>query len=234
MSQLFHLIIYQPLFNILVFLYNIVPGHDIGIAIILLTLLVKVILHPLTRRTTHHQKGLQALAPQVKKLKEKHKGDPVMLSQETMKLYKEYGVSPAGGCLPLFIQIPILIGLFQVFRMGFTSEALSDLYSFIANTGALNPLAFGFLDLSKKITVVAVVAGAAQFIQGYFFTPRPEKGTNDTAQIFSQQMIFMAPAITFFISLTLPSALPFYWLVNTLFTIIELRIINQRYLTSKN
>lgn len=226
MSQLFHALIYQPLFNLLVFFYTLIPGQDVGIAIILLTLVIKLLFYPLTKKTSLHQKRLQELAPHLKKIQEDHKGRPELLSQETMRLYREHGVSPFGGCLPLLIQLPILIGLFQVFRTGFTPDSLVNLYSFIKSPGAIDPLFLGIIDLSQKNIYLALLAGIAQFFQGYFFTPQAGGGS-DTMGLMSKQMMLMAPALTFFISLGLPAALPFYWLINTLATIGE-TVFNER------
>ena len=227
---MFHTFIYQPLFNLLVFLYNVIPGHDVGIAIIALTFFTKLIFHPLTRKSFHYQKNMQALSPQLKKLKEQHKGKPDMLNQETMKLYKENGTSPLGGCLPVLIQLPLLIGLFQVFRAGFSQSALSELYSFVANPGNINPLFFGFLDLSRSNTIVALFAAIAQFIQGYALPiiPLPEaQEGGDFSQQMGKQMIYMAPVLTFIVSFSLPAALPFYWFFNTVFTALEVLYINK-------
>ena len=220
---MFHTIIYQPLFNLLVLLYDIIPGRDIGIAIIVLTLAIKLALHPFTKKSAQYQKGMQALSPQLKKLKEQHKDKPDILTQETMKLYKETGVSPFGGCLPILIQLPLLIGLFQVFRAGFTQSALADLYSFIQNPGVINPLFLGFLNLSQPSIVVAFLASVAQFVQGYMFPliPVPSEAGGDMNQQLTKQMIFMAPILTFIISIGLPAALPFYWFFNSAFSAIE-------------
>ena len=226
---MFHIIVYQPLFNLLVFLYNVIPGRDIGVAIIVLTLAIKLLLHPFTKKSAHYQKGMQALSPQLKKLKEQHKDKPDVLTKETMKLYKETGVSPFGGCLPILIQLPLLIGLFQVFRAGFTQSALVDLYSFVQNPGVINPLFLGFLDLSKASIPVALLASAAQFIQGYVFPlmPMPSQEGSDMNQQLTKQMIFMAPILTFIISIGLPAALPFYWFFNSAFSAIEVFILKK-------
>lgn len=223
MSQFFHLVLYQPLFNLLIFFYNTIPGHDIGVSIIVIIFVVKLIMYPFSRKTVHTQRKMQALQPRLQEIKEKHKNDKAAQTQETMKLYQEEGVNPMSGCLPLLIQLPLLIALFQVFRTGFDAKSLDSLYPFIANPGQLDPWFLGILDLSKRSIVMSFLAGGAQFFQTYAtggkeaFTAK-SKNTNQQMQ---KQMVFMAPILTIFISISLPSALALYWVVNTALTIGE-------------
>lgn len=99
---------------ILTNLYSIIPNY--GVLLIVFSILVKVLLHPLTRKSYKSTKEMQAIQPLITELRQKYKGDPQRLNQETMKLYKEHGVNPLGGCLPMLLQMPILIALFTVFR----------------------------------------------------------------------------------------------------------------------
>lgn len=223
MSQLFHLILYQPLFNLLVFFYNIIPGHDVGIAILVITLLTKVILYPFTKKTLHTQRKMSELAPKIKEIQEKYKQNKAKQTEETMKLYQEHGVNPLGGCLPILIQLPLLIALFQVFRTGFDSSFLINLYPFIKNPGELNPWFLGIVDLSRKNTFLAILAGLSQFIHTRIVGGGKTRETmsSDISHIMQKQMVFMAPILTVLISFSLPSALPFYWLANTLLSIGE-------------
>ncbi|MBI3273531.1 MAG: membrane protein insertase YidC [Candidatus Colwellbacteria bacterium] len=223
MSQLFHIILYQPLFNLLVFLYN-NTGQDVGIAIFFLTVIIKLVLYPFTKKTLESQKAMQALQPKIKEIQEKHSHDKAAQAQETMKLYKDYGVHPLGGCLPVLIQLPLLIALFQVFRTGFDAEALTNLYLFIKNPGELNPWLLGIIDLSKKNASLAFLAGVSQFFHTYLISGGnmfQKTASEDMGKAMQKQMVFMAPVITFIVSLSLPAALPFYWLINTLLSIGE-------------
>lgn len=230
MSQFFHTILYQPLFNLLIILYNAIPGHDIGIAIIGIIFLVKLILYPFTKTTLHAQRKMQDLQPRLKEIKEKHKHNKAAQTQETMKLYQEEGVNPMSGCLPLLIQLPLLIALFQVFRTGFDAKSLVNLYPFVANPGQLNPLFLGLVDLSKGSVALSIFAGIAQFFQTYIISGKEAftKKTHDTGQAMQKQMAFMTPIFTIFISLSLPSALAFYWIVNTVLSIGEHYLPNLR------
>lgn len=176
MIQLYTVILYQPLLNLLVFLYNMVPGHDLGVAIILLTILIKAVLYPLSRQSIHSQKALQDLQPKIEALKKQYKDEKEKLAKEMMTLYKNEKVNPLSSCLPLIIQLPFLIAVYQVFRTGLNSASLSLLYPFIANPGHLNLISLGLLDLAKSNVILAVLTGAAQFWQTKMLTTkRPPK-----------------------------------------------------------
>src|SRR3989338_5418607 len=157
--NIYNTILYEPLFNILVFFYNIVPFNDIGLAIILLTIFIKLILSPFFIQSIKAQRAMQAIQPKLDELKEKYKDSKEKLGPAIMELYKKEKVSPFSSCLPLLIQLPFLIAVYQVFISGLTKNSFEKLYSFVANPGALNPLAFGFLDLSEKSVVIAILAG---------------------------------------------------------------------------
>ena len=151
MVQLFNVFLYQPILNALVFIYNFVPGHDLGVAIIVITILIKLIFYPFSLKSIKSQKALQDIQPKIEALKNQYKNQKEKLGQEMMKLYKEEKVSPFSSCLPLLIQLPFLIAVYEVFRTGLTDGALNNLYPFIANPGQLNPIAFGFLDKGVRI-----------------------------------------------------------------------------------
>jgi YidC/Oxa1 family membrane protein insertase len=118
MGNLFNTILINPIINVLVFLYQVLLSFHIpyalGFAIILLTITIRLILYPLMATQLRASKKMQDLNPHLNRLKEKHKGDSKRIQEETMKLYKEHGVNPAAGCLPLLIQFPLLIALYQV------------------------------------------------------------------------------------------------------------------------
>src|SRR5438105_3158478 len=137
-SSIWHTVVYQPLYNILFFLVGIIPGHNVGLAIILLTIIVRVALFPLTGKSIKAQKAMKVLEPKLKELREKHKDDKQKLAQKSMELYQEHGVTPFSGCLPMVIQIPIIIGLYWVFSRGLHVVDTSILYSFVTAPGALN------------------------------------------------------------------------------------------------
>lgn len=218
MIQLYNAFIYQPIFNFLIWLYNIIPGHDIGIAIIVLTLAVRFLMVPLTVKQVKSQKALQELQPKMDEIKRKYKDDREKQSKELMKFYKEHKINPLASCLPLLIQLPIIFALFRAFRAGLTSSGLEVLYPFVAKPEVINPMFLGLVDLSQKNIILAVLAGIAQFIQSKMIMPKTKKAKG-MAGMMSKQMTYFMPVITVFIAMSLPAGLALYWLTTTLFAI---------------
>ena len=132
LKQLYHTILYQPIFNLLIIFYNLTAGASIVWAIILITILLKVILYPLNVAQIKSQKALQDVQPRMDEIKKKYKNDPTKMSLELSKLYKEQKINPASSCINLLIQFPILIAVYQVFRVGLSNNGgITDvLYSF--------------------------------------------------------------------------------------------------------
>jgi len=226
MGNFFTVVFYQPILNLLVFLYNTVSFQDLGIAIILLTIAIKLIFWPLGRSAIKSQKALQELQPKLEELKKQYKDDKVGLSKATMELYKNNKVNPFSSCLPLLIQLPFLFAVYQVFRDG-TNNKLGFVYSFIHRPEAINVISLGFLNLAKPNIILAVLAGLAQFWQAKMMsTVKPAvktPGSKDEgmAAIMNKQMLYLMPAITIFIGISLPAGLTLYWLVLTLLTVIQ-------------
>lgn len=227
MISLWNTIFYQPLFNLLVWLYNIIPGHDIGLAIVILTVFIKVILYPFSLQAIRAQKAMVELQPKIGELKIKYKDQKEEMSKAMMNLYKENKVNPLSSCLPVLIQLPFLIAVYQVFIHGLGSQGLENLYSFVANPGHINPVSLGFLDLSKSNIVLAVLAGAAQFWQTKMMPmSKPSQkipGSKDESMtaMMNKQMLYFMPAITVFIGATLPGGLTFYWFLTTILTVAQ-------------
>ena len=233
MIELFKTILYEPFLNLLVFFYNVIPGHDLGISIIFLTLSIKLLLLPLSMKAVKGQKELKELQPKLDKIKKKYAKEKEKQTKAIMNLYKENKVNPFASCLPLLIQLPILIAVFQVFRTGLTDVNL-PVYSFIHNPGALNTLGFGFLVLSAPNIFLAVITGIAQYIQASMLSGvspiksvAKKEGAKDESMMttMNKQMKFMMPVMTIIIGSTLPSGLMIYWLIGIVFTILEQKII---------
>src|SRR3989344_6945328 len=148
MSSLFNQILYVPFLNLLVFLYNTIAFNDFGVAIILLTVIVRLILSPLSIKTFRSQKALSELQPKIKEIQAKFKNDSREQTKQIMELYRERNVNPFSGCLPLIIQLPILIALYRVSTAGFEPSSLPVLYSFIKGPVFLNSVSLGFIDLT--------------------------------------------------------------------------------------
>lgn len=224
----FNLIIYQPLFNALILLYLYLPGHDFGIAVIVLTVLIKFILYPLSTKGIQSQKALQELQPKVQEIKDKFKDDKQKQAQATMELYKKEKVNPLSGFLVLLVQLPILIGLFRLFWQGFGEEQFRFLYGFLPHPGQIDTTFLGIMDLAEASIALAIITGIAQFVQTKMLSPVAVKNQSrkpDFSSMMQKQMLYFFPIFTVFILWRLPSAIALYWLVTTLFT------ISQQYIT---
>jgi len=227
MSYIFQTIFYQPILNLLVFLYNVVPGHDLGLAIILLTVIIKVVLLPLSKQSIKSQKALQDLQPKIDEVKKKYANQKEEMGRAMLEIYKENKVNPFSSCLPLLIQLPFLWAVFRVFRNGFAGNSLDLVYSFISRPESINNVAFGFLELAKPNIYLAILAGLAQFWQAKMMvTKKPAikaSGAKDENMmaIMNKQMVYFMPFLTVFIGLTLPGGLTLYWFVTTLLTALQ-------------
>lgn len=220
-------VIYRPILNLLVGIYNIIPGHDIGVVIILVTIVIRLILAPFMHKSLKGQKAMSALQPKLAELKELHKGDQQAHAKATMDLYKEHGVSPFSSCLPLLIQLPILIALYQVFDKALKGN-LDGLYNFVSNPGVLNPNFLGLINLANPNIIFAILAGAAQFWQSWMVMKWQGTANKDTTtKALNAQMLYILPLVSVFIAWKLPAGLPLYWIITTLFAIGQQYYINR-------
>lgn len=215
---IFHTIFYQPIFNLLIFLYNIIPGKDFGVSIIVLTFIIRLVLYPLSKKSIQAQKALQDINPDIEEIKEKYKNEKEKMGPEIMALYKKKKINPFSSCLPVLVQLPVLFAIYQVFFNAFTKpDAMSALYSFVSQPTALNPIAFGFLNLAKNSWVIAVMAGLAQFWQTKMLMNK--KQTSGMAGAMNQQMLYIMPVVTIFIGSRFPAGLALYWFLTTVFSV---------------
>ena len=224
----FNEVLYRPLFNLLVLLYQYLPGHDFGIAVISLTVLIRVVLYPLNFQAIKSQKALQELQPKIQEIQKKYKEDKEKLAKATIELYKKSRVSPLSGCLPILVQLPILIALFWVFQKGFQAGEMAKLYSFVSFPGEINPTFLGILNLAQPQIVLAVICGIAQFFQTKMLTPaqKIQKGSKaDFSTMMQKQMLYFFPLFTVLILWRLPSAIALYWLITSLFSILQQYLI---------
>lgn len=173
MQHFFYVAFYQPLYNVLAFLVTVVPGGDMGIAAILLTVIVKFAILPFTHKSVVSQAKMRELDPDLRKIREKHSGNKEELARKTMELYKEKDINPFSGCLPLIIQIPVLMALYLIFYKGGVTIDPTKLYSFVPLPHLVSPEFLGFIDLSRRSIVLAIIAGAAQYLQMKVTFPAP-------------------------------------------------------------
>ena len=227
MSALFNAILYQPIFNAFVALYNIIP--DAGAVILIITIIIKVALYPMTSKSIKAQKSMTEIQPKLEEIKKQYGEDKQRVAQETMKLYKEHKVNPLGSCLPLLIQLPVFIALYWVLRAALTSDNFDLLYSFVANPGHINPVTMGLFDLSQTGNIIlAMLAGGAQFLQARMFSKKKPpanagKGAKDESMsaMMNKQMTYFMPFITLLIGFQLPAGLALYWFLSTALTSLQ-------------
>jgi YidC/Oxa1 family membrane protein insertase len=233
---MFETIFYQPILNLLVFLYNIVPGNDLGVAIILLTIIIKLALFPLSKKSIESQKKLTEIQPEVDEIKVKYKDDREALGRETLELYKRKKINPLSSCLPLLIQLPFLFAVFKVFSNGLANGSLDLVYSFISKPDAINPISLGLFDLSATNNIIlSVLAAYSQYYQTKMMMSRKTNAVStaspsnakadDFSSIMNKQMLYMMPVFTGFIAYSFPSGLALYWFVTTLLTILQQQYI---------
>lgn len=237
--NIFEIIFLQPLFNILVFFYNHIPGNDIGIAIVFVTILLKLVLLPFTLKMLRAQKALQDLQPKVQEIQKKYKNDKEALGKATLELYKNEKVNPFSSCLPLLIQMPFLFAIFSVFRDGFKPESLDMLYPFVANPGSINHISLGFINLADPSIPLAVLAGVAQFLQTRMLTHSKQPNSpgakdENMAAMMNKQMMYIMPAVTIFIGSTLPGGLALYWFLFTMLTVLQQYLIFKKHNNSSD
>jgi YidC/Oxa1 family membrane protein insertase len=227
-TQIYTTAIYEPILNLLVFLYNIIPGHDIGIVIILVTLVIRLILAPLMHKSLKGQREMSALQPKIKELREKHKDDKIAQQQALTEFYKNNNVNPFSSCLPVLIQLPILIALYHVFRDGLKSS-LEGLYPFIHNPGTLDPHFLGTIDLSQPSIWFALLAGATQLWQSWMmFKQQQKQGQDETMKMATLPTLIILPVISTYFAWKFPAGLPLYWIVTTLFAIAQQYYFNRK------
>src|SRR3990167_9307453 len=246
--SLFNTILVWPIVNALVGIYKILFfihfPYALGFSIIFLTIVIKLILYPLTTPQLKASKKMQEISPHLSKLKDKHKNDAKTLQAETMRLYKEFGVNPAAGCLPLLIQLPVIWGLYtvliKVINLGANTVSEVNKIAYIDFVKISKPWDVYFFGLplaqnpsqllstmGPLILAVPVLTGVFQFIQSKMMMsalPKKEdksKKKDDFATAFQTQTLYIFPIMIGFLSYTFPIGLSLYWNTFTIFGIIQ-------------
>src|SRR3990167_11393267 len=216
MSYWFNLILVYPLLNLLVFFYHYIP--DIGVVIIILTVLTRLLLLPSFHKQLKSQKVMNELQPRMTALKEKHKDDKEAHAKAMMELYKEHKVNPLSSCLPLLVQLPILIALYQVFIQSLNGAGLQGIYNFIPTPDKIDPMFLNFINLKDRNVWMPAIAAILQYFQSKLTLPKASGG-DTMSKMMAMQTLYMFPVLTFFIGLQFPAGLTLYWIVTTLFGI---------------
>ncbi|MFA5937480.1 MAG: YidC/Oxa1 family membrane protein insertase [Candidatus Paceibacterota bacterium] len=224
LSNIWNTVLYGPLLNALTLLVSIVPGGDVGIAVILLTLFVKIVLYPLSQRSIESQIKMNLLAPELKKIKDSGTSKEEQ-ARQTFELYKHHKTNPFSGCLLVLIQIPIIFALYYVFLKGINLESVL-LYPFVHAPEHINMIFLGILDISQKgLLILAILAGVSQYLQA-FLMPKPTI-SKDAAGSFQEnlansmqtQMKYVFPLIVAFIAYRVSGAVALYWITSNIFAI---------------
>ncbi len=239
-SNLFHAGIYDPLYNGLTFFVGIIPTHDIGLAIIALTIAVRIVIYPLSSRAIRAQMAMKKIAPEIDALKAKYKDSREEQGKAIFALYRERDVHPFASIGLMFIQFPVLIGLYWVFYAGgFPDVDASLLYSFVHVPASVNMEFLGVLDMSERSIILAVLAAATQFIytrlsmgprqKALESTPVEASLSGDMAKSFDLQARYMLPAIIGVIAYTIPAAAPLYWVTSNISMILQEYAMGRRF-----
>jgi YidC/Oxa1 family membrane protein insertase len=233
MHTLWNTLFYQPIYNALVFIIEKVTLGDVGIAIVLVTVLVKLVLSPLTYKSIKSQILMKQIEPDLKRIKKEYPEKEAQ-AKKTFELYKEKGVNPFSGCLVVLLQLPVIFALYYVFYKGFGAN-MTPLYSFVQMPALLNMHFLGLFHLATKSAVLALLAGISQFIQGYLAMPPKKKieivtSTEvDAPKTFQEQLSesmqtnirYVLPVFITVIAYQISAGVALYWITSNLFTIAQ-------------
>lgn len=248
-SYVWHTFFFDPVYNILVFFIDVVPGGDVGIAIVLATVLVKTVLLPLSLQAARTQLAMRQIEPKLRELKERYskKEDREALAREMMATYREAGINPLASILLLIIQIPIIIALYFSISYGggvpLPEINTALLYSFIPAPETVSMIFFGAVDIAAKSLPLALLAGVMQFIHGWLAMPsrpRPQPKSDGSAPDFSEtlshsmqiQMRYVMPVIIAVVSYTLSAAIALYFTVSSVMAIAQEYVVRRQGLKS--
>jgi len=237
-SNIFHIIVYDPLYNGLIFLVDIIPSHDVGLAVIALTIAVRIVLIPLSRRASETQSAMRKIAPEVEQIKEKFKNSREEQSKAIFALYKERGVHPFAGIGLLLLQLPILISLYWVFAMGGLPEIRPELlYSFVEAPPAINMEFLGLLNMAGHSLLLGLLAAITQFAYTRLTMGAREKQkpvsspsfSGELARSFDLQARYVLPATFIVLSYFVPNAAMLYLVTSNIFMLLQELAMGRRF-----
>lgn len=227
-STFFHAVFYDPIYNALVALVAVVPGSDVGIAVILVTIIIRLILLPFSLSAARTQRAMKVLEPKIKELKEMHKGNKEKEALETLALYREARVNPFSSILTVFIQIPVLLALYWVFYYDPLSTInTARLYSFTPVPGSVSLEFLGLISVAGKSMVLAFLAGITQYFQAHLAlsgTMKPSETKsmqNDFQRVMGMQLKYVFPFIIAAISYTTSGAIALYFITTNLAGVVQ-------------
>lgn len=208
MANLFNNFIFEPILEILLWIYNNLALGDLGLAIIMLTIFIRIVLFPFFYKSSKDQALIRKLQPKVDEIKKTHKEDKQKQTEELMSLYKEHKLNPFSGFLLLIIQLPIFIGIFKIFK---DTEIITQTFT--------NFTFLGIINLVEVSIPLVVIASILQYIQGKISLNSGKQPQNKKGMAkFGKSMIYFMPFISFIILTQLPSALAVYWITSSIFS----------------
>jgi YidC/Oxa1 family membrane protein insertase len=233
MNALWNSLFYQPIYNILIFIINNITFGDVGFAIIIVTIIVKLALSPLTKKSIKSQILMKRMEPELKQIKKDFPNKEEQ-AKKTFELYKKYDTNPFSGCLVIIIQLPVIFALYYVFYKPFAINP-SLIYSYIQIPASIHTNFLGLVEMASKSVFLGIFAGITQFIQGYLSTPVKAKveivnGVEDsTPKTFQEQLSdsmqlnvrYILPVFIAFIAWKISAAVALYWIVSNIFTIVQ-------------
>lgn len=236
MIDFFHTVLYTPIYNLLMGLTDILPGQDIGLAVVVATLIVKVLLMPLSFAALRTQRAVKAMEPEMKKIRKDLKDDKEAQAKAIFELYKQYGVNPFAGLLTLIIQLPIILSLYWVFNSKtLLTVDTSILYSFIPAPEAIAPLFLGIFAVTGASITLALLAALTQFAYGWFAMPVPERSKTpgadmqaDFGRAMALQMRFILPVFIAVAAYFTSVAIALYFVTSNLIGILQEFIVRRQ------
>lgn len=236
MSSIYHSFIYTPLYNFLIFLFKALPWADAGIIVILFTIVVRLILFPLSKKAIHTQVAMQEMAPKLAEIKEKYKNDQERQAKETLAVYKDKGINPFSGILVLLIQLPIIWALYRIFLHTLPAVDTALLYSFLSAPAHINTEFLGMIDITHKNIVLAILAALTSYFQIKLATKNTPASQGDgfsenLARSMQTQMKYVFPLLVLFISYKISGVIALYWLTTNLFTIGQEIVVRKKLAT---
>ena len=233
-SSFFNAVFYNPIYNALVALVALVPGADVGIAVILLTIVIRLILLPLSLSAARTQRAMKNLTPQLKELKEKHKGNREQEAVETLALYRAAKVNPFAGIVTILIQLPVLFALYWVFfNEPFTAVNAARLYPFTPIPNSISLEFLGLISVTGKSLILALLAGVTQYFQARLalagtMNPANTGMQGDFQKMMGFQLVYVFPIIIAVISYTTSSAIALYLITTNVVGAIQELYIKRR------
>lgn len=225
MSSLYHQFFFDPLYNALVYLFTIFPWADAGMVVVTLTILVRLILFPLSRKAVVTQVKMAEIAPELAAIKDKYEGKSEEQARRTLDLYREKGVNPFSGILVIIIQIPIILALYQIF-LHFPQVDSTLLYSFVKAPAHIDTAFLGLIDVAGKSVVIAILAAISTYFQFQVSmknqsAPKGNSFGDNLTRNMQSQMKYVFPVIVFFISYSISGVIALYWFTTNLFSIAQ-------------